>query len=110
MSIKLFYLDDEEMLCKIFYDLFNSDQINVTTFIDANEAIKACHEDSPDVFLIDFRLPQTTGDKVAHATESSIPKILITGDITFESTYEFDQIISKPYSFSEMSNLINQYL
>jgi len=110
MPIKIIYLDDEEALCKIFSQYYGSDQVNIKTFVDANEAIKFCQVNPPDLFFIDYRLSGITGDDVAFAVEESIPKILVTGDISFTSKYNFHQVISKPFDFNKVQKLINHYL
>jgi len=109
MSTTVYYLDDEAALCDIFAEFFGSDLIHVTTFLDADKAIEACRLTPPDLFFIDFRLPNTTGDQVALALDRSIPKILLTGDFSFKLECKFDQIISKPFQFDEIQDLINRY-
>lgn len=110
MPIDVYYLDDEEMLCELFCDYFESAQIKITTFVDPQKAIKACKSRPPNLMFIDYRLPGTTGDQVATNIDVSIPKFLVTGDLTCKPSYEFLKIISKPYKFDEIQELINEFL
>jgi CheY-like chemotaxis protein len=110
MTINVFYLDDEEMLCDIFAEILGSGQIRITTFTDENEAIAACQQTPPDLFFIDYRLPNMTGSDVAFAIDPSIEKILVTGELSVNCNYNFKKIISKPYKFDLIANLIDEHM
>lgn len=109
MPVNVYYLDDEETLCEIFSAHISSDQINVTTFSDSNETIEACKNNPPDILFIDYRLPGTTGDLVVLDIDESIPKVLVTGDLSYNSRYQFNKIISKPCNYKEVKNIIDEY-
>jgi DNA-binding NtrC family response regulator len=110
MPVRIFLLDDEEMLCDIFQEYLTSDQIQITTFTDPKKAIKACEIEPPTMFFIDYRLPSITGDEVALSVDENIIKILITGDYSIKAKYQFDKIISKPYHFDEIKKVIKEYI
>ena len=61
----IYYLDDEIFLCELVKECLNSEQLKVTTFTDASEAVAACHRAPPDIILIDYRLTDTTGQQIA---------------------------------------------
>ena len=106
MSFNIYYLDDEPLLCDLFVDYFESDDISITTFTLPELALKAAADKAPDLFFIDYRLPGTTGDIVALELPADIPKVLITGEINPKPEYQFDKIFLKPYN----STLIQDYL
>jgi DNA-binding NtrC family response regulator len=110
MAINVFVLDDEVDLCEIFDEFFSSEDVHIRTFTNPDEAIAACHKTTPDIFFIDYRLPNTTGDKVALAVDKNIPKILLTGDLSVNAEYKFDKIMSKPYQFSDIQLELDKYL
>ena len=110
MSLKVFYLDDEPGLCEIFFDLFSSEKIQITTFSEPETAIKAIKENPPDLLFIDYRLPNTTGDEVALKLNNQIPKFLITGDIFIKTKYNFEKIFSKPYDDTEIQGILDRHL
>ena len=110
MPVNVYYLDDEEALCDLFSELVGSEQIAIKTFTDPGEAISACNSNPPDIFFIDYRLPGTTGDLVALDIEESIPKVLVTGDLSCKSSYQFNKVISKPCDYEEVSNIISEFL
>ena len=109
MTIKVYYLDDEEALCRLFANYLASDNIELTTFIDANSAIESANQDPPDIFFIDYRLPGLTGDEVAFSVPDDIIKVLVTGDLSFNPKYEFQHIISKPYSYEVIEDVIEMF-
>jgi len=110
MPVNVYYLDDEEVLCEIFSEILSSQHIVVTTFSNSNEAIDACRKKPPDILFIDYRLPGVTGDLVAIEIDKDIPKILVTGDLSYKSKYNFEKIISKPCDFGEVRKIISEYL
>lgn len=110
MPLKVFYLDDEEALCENFVDYFASKDVIVTTFVDSKTAIEAIKKDPPDLFFVDYRLPGTTGDEVAMAIDPKLPKFLISGDIAVKTEYKFDQVFSKPYEASAITEIIANFI
>ena len=110
MSLKVYYLDDEEDLCEIFSEYFELDGITVSTFTDAAEAIQACSVNPPDLFIIDFRLADTNGVKVALAVDKDIPKILVTGELTINDSTMFDHVILKPHHLQGIEEVIGNYI
>jgi DNA-binding response OmpR family regulator len=110
MIFKIYYLDDETHLCTIFKEFIACNDIKVTTFTDANEAISKCIDEPPDLIFIDYRLSDTTGDKVAQILAENIPKILVTGELISPSSPSFLRVIHKPFKLAELNEVINQCL
>ena len=110
MPLKVYYLDDEEALCENFVDIFASEAVEVTTFIDPAKAIALTLTNPPDLFFIDFRLPNTTGDVVAKSVAADIPKFLITGDINVSSGYKFKAVFNKPYKPEDIQQVLDGFL
>jgi CheY-like chemotaxis protein len=106
MLLNIVYLDDEPMLCEIFVDFFSAEDRIVRTFTDPNEAIASMRANPPDVLFIDYRLPGTTGDLVAQSLDPNIPKYLITGDITVNTTYQFKRVLPKPVDESVIGEIL----
>ncbi len=110
MSLVVYYLDDEVDLLDVFSEIYSSDEIQITTFSHPDKAISAIHEMPPDLLLLDNRLPGTTGDMIAQKLDPSIPKALISGDLTLEPKATFVKVFSKPFNAKEMSDFLNFYL
>ena len=110
MALRVFYIDDEPDLCESFSDIFSTDKIEIFTFTDPKLAIAAAEKNPPHLIFIDYRLPAITGDKVAQAMDPSIPKFLVTGDISVVSNYEFVKIYAKPYEYKCIRELLDEYV
>lgn len=103
------YLDDEIELTNIFDLLFQQTFHNVTVFNNEHEAIAFCKASPPDMFFVDYRLEQMTGDKVAAELDPTIKTILVTGDIKIECEFKFDAVIKKPFKLSELLQTVTQF-
>lgn len=107
MPLKIIYLDDEPDLAELFADEFSSSEIEVSTFTEPEKAIAAVWSHPPDIIFLDYRLPGTTGDKVASAMPANIPKYLVTGDIAVKTDYPFLGVIPKPIKPEDISAILN---
>jgi FixJ family two-component response regulator len=106
MSLKIFYLDDEPDLLELFSDTFSSDKIQIKTFVSVDDLIASVEKERPDIVFLDFRLGSTTGDEVAFRLPNSIPKALITGDLSVSLKNEFKAIFEKPYKIELIRDFI----
>jgi DNA-binding NtrC family response regulator len=110
MPLKVYYLDDETDLCANFTDHFESDEVQVTTFVVPELAISAVKDTPPDIFFIDYRLPGINGEEVAWMTSDKIPKYLVTGESSVGTDYEFAGIIDKARGIVEIRRIIDEFL
>lgn len=104
--LKVYYLDDEIDLLEMFRDLFSGPGIEIRTFVDPALAIAEVWRSPPDLLILDYRLPNTTGDKIAQLLDPGLPKIMITGDLMVKTNSTFERVFHKPYSFSEMAEFL----
>ena len=109
MVLKVVYLDDEPDICEIFKANFESSEVSIKTFVDPLAAVRSIEADRPDLIFLDYRLPDTSGDRVAMRLEGSIPKALITGDLSVRPESDFVRIFYKPFRFSEIEKFIGEY-
>ena len=104
--IRVYYLDDEPALCELFSEYFDAGEIEVRTFTHAPDAIAAVNDVPPMVMFIDYRLSDTDGATVARQLPESLPKVLITGDLAAAPDFPFNFIVSKPFSFRQVEEII----
>jgi DNA-binding response OmpR family regulator len=110
MPLKIYYVDDEPALLEMFVDTFSSPDLEITVFEDPKKAIAAIKASPPDLLFLDFRLPNTTGDKLALSIDPNIPKALISGDLSIKCEAKFDAYFEKPYKSSDVEAFIRKYL
>lgn len=102
MPLKIYYLDDEEQLTTMFKELFDQPEFAIETFNHPCEALQAIRRSPPDLLVLDYRLPKTTGDKLAQSVGIDIPKILVSGDLNISLQAEFLRVFPKPYDYDQM--------
>jgi FixJ family two-component response regulator len=108
VNLEVYYLDDEPDLCDIFLELFSSNEVLITTFTDPEKLTKKVIEKCPNLIFLDYRLPFTNGDEVAQLLPAHIPKYLITGEISAQTSYPFVKVLKKPYPVSEIVSILDQ--
>ena len=101
--------DDEVELCENFADLYQSEVLEIVTFVDPRVAIEQSRVSPPDLLFIDYRLPGVTGDEVAVEFSPDIPKILVTGDLAIKLDYKFERVLNKPYKRKEIEQIIEEF-
>jgi DNA-binding NtrC family response regulator len=109
MRLRIFYIDDEAVLCENFKDLHASDEVEVEAFTNPEAAIEAVRANPPDLMFIDYRLPGTTGEQVATVMNVSKPIILITGELDIKTTYPFHMIIHKSAETNQVIETIDYF-
>lgn len=109
-KLRIYYLDDEKDLCENFVDCFSDENIDIKSFSNPKTAIEEIKSNPPDLLFVDFRLPGTTGDKIAQELDPKIPKCLMTGDLAIETKYKFNQIFYKPYEEEKVKNFIEEFI
>ncbi len=109
-KLLIYYLDDEIDLCEIFFEAFSNDAVEIKTFLLAEDFLNAYAQLKPDLIFLDFRLKKTTGEEVAKQLDSAIPIYLISGDQNSSHEFQFIKIISKPYQFADIREIILGHL
>jgi CheY-like chemotaxis protein len=107
-NVVVYYIDDEPELCEIFQETLEGLGFELHTFTDPHLAIAASKKQHVDVVVIDYRLPNTTGDKVALLMDSPGKTILLTGEIQINSEFDFDLILYKPINFADLIPILRE--
>lgn len=112
MPVKVYYLDDEIDLLSVFIDTFESSNVQVSTFDDPEKAIHAVNTTPPDIFFIDYRLPNMTGIVVALRIQVDIPIVLITADSNVANDPQtkilVKAIFAKPFQLQKWKNSLRR--
>lgn len=110
MQLNVVFIDDEADFGEIFQELFKSEAIKVNFFSCPKQAIEYVKNNSVDVCFIDYRIPQTTGDKIAQQLPAAIPKYLLTGELDVQPEYNFNAILPKPFDSNKIRAIFSQLL
>ena len=112
----IFVVEDEKMILEVFVDEFKFLKAkSVTGFEDPFEALNALSKGAtPDIFILDFHLPNMNGLRFAKRVRKNIPHaiiIVVSGHITGEDlkTTRLDTInavLEKPITFDDITSAI----
>jgi nitrogen regulation protein NR(I) len=111
-------IDDDDQLRKSFHKLLSEEGYTVQSAASGEAGFKIFQKHSPDLVIVDIRLPGMNGldtfQKI-HDTEPKLPVIIMTAYSTTETAIEatkmgaFDYIL-KPFEIPDMLNIIKQAL
>ncbi len=114
----IFVVDDEESLREYLSILLSKNGYNVRTFASGPALLDALHEQSPDLILLDLKMPEMDGIQVlerVRALDPNLPVIIMTAYGTIQSAIEAIQkgafyYITKPFEVSELKIQIQKAL
>ena len=109
---KIVYIEDDRFLGDILIDLLRLYNYDVIHFDNHQDTINFFNNnDIVKLVIIDYRMPDGTGDQLAKKLPSSLKKILLTGELNLDQEIInagiFDKIIIKPWKQDELINIIN---
>lgn len=110
MSVRIVYIDDEPMLCENFVDTFQSEKVDIVSFTQPEEGIDEIVSNKPDLVFLDYRFPDRTGEDIARILDDSIPKVLISGDLSLSYSYQFHKVLAKPADKEEIQAIIDSII
>lgn len=115
MQIKCFIIDDEPLARKLIETHISKmpQLVNIGSFPNALEALKALRENPVDLLFLDVQMPELSGLDLLKIL-SNPPKVILTTayrDFAYEA-YDLDVIdyILKPVSFERFVKATNKFL
>jgi len=118
MSAHILIADDDEVSCQLFAETLEWEGFRVDQTTSGEAALSRLHEDTPDLLIIDVRMPGTSGlevTRIAHEKYPSLPIIVMTAFGSIETAVEaihegaFD-FISKPMNLAELKRTVSRAL
>lgn len=116
MPVSLLLIEDEELVCELLSEFFESDpEINyLGEARDGATAISKCRELKPEIVILDLRLPELSGlevQKILHDEQPELKVIIFTGSLseeTLHSTLRNGAIayVEKAYGLEELQKAI----
>lgn len=108
--IKFLIVDDEQDVVDNVKELFELRNYSVITATSGTEALELVKKESPNIIILDIRMPDISGMEVLKEVKKNYPKtrvIMLTG-VEDEETKDkamslgASGYLTKPYSFSEL--------
>ena len=110
MKLKVYYIDDEPELLEIFAETFARPEIEISTFLDPENAVVAINKNPPDLIFVDYRLPKISGDLLAFNLDPNIPKVLLTGEMSINCKTKFLALFEKPFQTEKIEKFIDSFV
>jgi DNA-binding response OmpR family regulator len=106
---KVLIVDDDEKELELYHDILLSEGFNVLTANNGDDGIKAAIDNTPDLILLDVRMPKKNGGKVSEELlgnnkTKDIPVIYLTSIITEEEVKSQHGVVSGRYIISKSSS------
>ena len=103
-------VDDESSVRDLLQGLLRRLGYTSQAAAGGGEALGHIEKGSFDLFLVDFNMPEMKGDELAREIKKRKPGaavILITGTEPSRAFPEFDRLLLKPFSLSQLSDTIS---
>ncbi len=109
-AIRVAYVDDEVVLCRMFARAARREGIDAFTFSDPREAVVAINEGGFDLVVSDFRMPGLTGLELLDQLTASVIFVLVSGEPGAEERAAADPRVAvthpKPFHLPELLQLL----
>ena len=117
MSKKIYLVDDDPDMVKVMTFRLKSQGYEVIPFTSGKDLIDALSGEPPDLFMLDFQMPDMNGREVAEAIEKNPatqnhPIIYLTGKVDFDDALVQGKgnraVFIKPCNFDELGTKIRE--
>jgi len=110
-------VDDERALVGMVASLLGEDGYEVVTAYDGETALRRHAEESPDLVILDRKLPRLSGDEVCKRIRaiSTTPILMLTGERGADERAKLldlgaDDYLEKPFSSKELRSRVRALL
>lgn len=110
-------VDDDTALVGMIASLLGGEGYEIVTAYDGETALRRHADDSPDLVILDRKLPRLTGDEVCRRirASSSTPILMLTGERGADERSKLldlgaDDYLEKPFSSRELRSRVRALL
>jgi len=117
---KILVIDDEENIANLVKDILESEGFEVTLAYDGEWALEKIHQITPDLVILDLRLPGMSGYQVCQKIREDIslahiPIIMLTAkgstsDKVIGLSFAPDDYVTKPFQAEELVARVKTHL
>jgi len=115
---RLLVVDDEPKICDLFQAIFKSDEYEVETRRNGNEALRNLRNTPYDLVITDIKMPGMDGFELVRRIKEldhGLPVIIITGYATVDTAVRAlregaDDYLTKPFSIAEVRRVVAEVL
>lgn len=114
MSYKILVIDDDPTLCLIAEKQLTKQGYEVLTALTGEQGLRCAFEHSPDIFLLDYNLPDITGNEICHQLRNhkesmDKPILFITGKDDLQSIENAFQVGATDFARKPLNWAIVSY-
>jgi len=118
MAGTLLVIDDDVMTCRVIESIFRAEDMEVTAMHDGQSGINHARTHSPDVLLLDLRLPGLDGLEVLAKIKQEVPAlpvVMFTADQDVKAAVRAMQLgafdyVTKPFHREEIVVVVRRAL
>ncbi len=115
--MKILIAEDEQDTAQLLFAFFRDKGYEVLTVADGLSAVQACHDEAPDLVLLDIRMPRLNGWGVLEKVRmgASIPIIVVSALDSAEDAVKglglgADDYLRKPFDLAELDARVDAVL
>jgi len=113
-DISILIVDDEVPILKMLQLKLSRMGFDVDIAANGKDAINKIDHNLYDLIFTDIRMPDISGDEIFHYVKfkknMGTPVVGMSGTPWLLEQSEFDSVLSKPFSFVELKNVISNLL
>ena len=108
-QLNIVFVDDEEELCEMYEDLFDTPNRHVKAFSDIETAKNYIESNPIHLAFIDYRMPGMSGPQFRQLLDADLPCIVITGEFIEMPDTGFVDLLSKPVDEDKFNTLVDKH-
>jgi len=118
MGSKVLIVDDQKGVRRLLEELFQKEGYDVTVAVDGKESVERVKASTPDIILMDMKMPNMNGLEASREIiryDCRIPIIMMTAYGEMEVVQKALEIgvrryITKPFDIIDLRNMVREVL